>query len=100
MSAEATVGRIRGRPPWIEALGGQVLALVGAFLVAGVVGGIIILIHGENPFDVYLTVWQFSTARVSDFARVLAIATPLIFSGLAVSVAFKAGLFNIGVEGQ
>jgi simple sugar transport system permease protein len=31
---------------------------------------------------------------------VLAIATPLIFSGLAVAVAFKAGLFNIGVEGQ
>ena len=30
----------------------------------------------------------------------LAIATPLIFSALAVAVCFKGGMFNIGVEGQ
>ena len=30
----------------------------------------------------------------------LAIATPLIFSALALAVCFKGGLFNIGVEGQ
>jgi simple sugar transport system permease protein len=33
-------------------------------------------------------------------AFILGRATPLIFAGLAVGVAFKAGLFNIGVEGQ
>ncbi len=33
-------------------------------------------------------------------AYVLAKATPLIFSALALAVCFKAGLFNIGVEGQ
>ena len=42
-----------------------------------------------------------SRSRSSDgLAYVLAIATPLIFSALAVAVCFKAGLFNIGVEGQ
>src|SRR4029078_8612531 len=44
--------------------------------------------------------WRFSTRRPEDFARVLEAATPLIFSALALCVAFKAGLFNIGVEGQ
>lgn len=83
-----------------EFLRGQAMALGGAFLFAGVVGGIIIAAYGENPLGIYATVWEFSTRRLSDVGRVLANATPLIFSGLAVAVAFKAGLFNIGVEGQ
>jgi ABC-type uncharacterized transport system permease subunit len=49
---------------------------------------------------VYATIWRFSTERPSDIGRVLENATPLIYSALAVAVAFKAGMFNIGVEGQ
>ncbi|MGH2710974.1 MAG: ABC transporter permease [Actinomycetota bacterium] len=90
----------RARWAWLEAVGSQALALVGAFAFAAALGSIIIIAYGESPFFVYRVVWEFSTARLSDLARVLAIATPLIFSGLAVAVAFKAGLFNIGVEGQ
>jgi ABC-type uncharacterized transport system permease subunit len=90
----------RTRPEWIDTLITQVLAVAGAFLFAGVVGAIIIMLYGESPFFVYSTIWQFSTARPQDFAKVLENATPLIFSGLAVAVAFKAGMFNIGVEGQ
>ena len=91
---------VRTRPPWVDAAVGQGLALLGAFLFAGVVGAIIILLYGERPLFVYRVIWEFSTARASDFAKVLELATPLIFSGLAVAVAFKAGMFNIGVEGQ
>jgi general nucleoside transport system permease protein len=90
----------RARPEWVETLITQVLALLGAFLFAGVVGGIIIMLYGESPLFVYSTIWQYSTARPEDFAKVLENATALIFSGLAVAVAFKAGMFNIGVEGQ
>jgi ABC-type uncharacterized transport system permease subunit len=101
MAAEAPAVRTpRARPEWVDTLTTQLLALVGAFLFAAVTGGIIIALYGENPLFVYSTVWQFSTARTQDFAKVLENATPLIFSGLAVAVAFKAGLFNIGVEGQ
>jgi ABC-type uncharacterized transport system permease subunit len=101
MAAEAPAVRApRARPEWLDTVTTQVLALVGAFLFAAVTGGIIIALYGENPVFVYSTVWQFSTARPQDFAKVLENATPLIFSGLAVAVAFKAGLFNIGVEGQ
>jgi general nucleoside transport system permease protein len=101
MAAEAPAVRAPlARPEWIDTLTTQLLALLGAFLFAAVTGGIIIALYGENPLFVYSTVWQFSTARTQDFAKVLENATPLIFSGLAVAVAFKAGLFNIGVEGQ
>src|SRR5918996_4735364 len=97
---EAAEARMRARPAWIDALLTQGIALVTAFLFAAVIGGIIITAFGENPLQIYSTVWQFGTARAQDFARVLEIATPLIFSALAVAVAFRAGMFNIGVEGQ
>lgn len=76
------------------------MALGGAFLFAGVVGALIINAYGVSPLEVYRIIWVYSSSEVSDLARVLANATPLIFSGLAVAVAFKAGMFNIGVEGQ
>lgn len=86
--------------PLVEKLVIQTIAVGAAVLFTGLVGGIIILLYGESPLFVYSTLWQFSTARVSDVARVLEQATPLIFSALAVAVAFKCGMFNIGVEGQ
>ena len=92
--------RLPRRPPWVEAIAGQVLALLGAFAVAGILGSIIIWLYDESPLRVYDTVWRFATSRPQDFAQVLEYATPLIFSGLSVAVAFKAGMFNIGTEGQ
>jgi ABC-type uncharacterized transport system permease subunit len=90
----------RAPRPWVDALVVRILAVVAAFVFTGLVGAVIILAYGESPLFVYSTIWQFSTARLSDIARVLEQATPLIFSALAVAVAFKCGLFNIGVEGQ
>jgi ABC-type uncharacterized transport system permease subunit len=98
--AEATQPPVRSRPAWMDALITQGVALVAAFVFAAVVGGVIISAFGENPLMIYSTVWQFGTARTQDFARVLEIATSLTFSALAVAVAFRAGMFNIGVEGQ
>jgi ABC-type uncharacterized transport system permease subunit len=90
----------RARRPWVDALLVQGVAVAAALLFTALVGALIIVSYGESPTFVYSTLWQFSTARVSDFARVLEQATPLIFSALAVAVAFKCGMFNIGVEGQ
>jgi general nucleoside transport system permease protein len=99
MATEAAA-RPAGRPEWVDFLLGQVIALGGAFAFAAVVGSVIVIAYGEDPLFVYRTVWAFGTSRPQDFAIVLENATPLIYSGLAVAVAFKAGLFNIGVEGQ
>jgi general nucleoside transport system permease protein len=44
--------------------------------------------------------WSYGLFNRNSVAFILGRATPLIFAGLAVAIAFKAGLFNIGVEGQ
>lgn len=73
-----------------------VLALCAVFLL----GGIFILLLGESPFEVYGLLWQSVFGSLDDFGYVLFNATPLIFTGLAVMLGFKGGLFNIGCEGQ
>ena len=69
-------------------------------LIAMVIGSIFILLQHENPLRVYyyLIVYPFTT--VGGLAKVLAKATPLIFTGLAALVCFRCQLFNVGVEGQ
>ncbi len=74
----------------------SLLALFAAFLL----GGVLILLFGESPFEVYGLLWQSVFGTLDDFGYVLFNATPLIFTGLAVMLGFKGGLFNIGCEGQ
>jgi simple sugar transport system permease protein len=103
MSAEgmtAPIATPRARPAWLESFLGQFLALLASFGIALVLGSFLILAYGENPIDVYRSIFDASLGSVDGLGYVLAIATPLIFSALAVSVCFKGGLFNIGVEGQ
>src|SRR3954466_11056586 len=97
-SLAASIGP--ARPAWVDSVVTQLVAVSLAATFAAGVGSAIILAFHESPIFTYQTIWRFGTNRPEDFARVLEIATPLIFSGLAVAVAFRAGLFNIGVEGQ
>jgi simple sugar transport system permease protein len=61
---------------------------------------IIAIAVGENPGKTFAAIYKFSMSTSSRLATGLSIAVPLFFSGLAVSIAFRAGVFNIGVEGQ
>jgi simple sugar transport system permease protein len=92
--------RTRERPEWLESLGGQLLALVSALVIAMLLGSVIIVLYGESPIVVYRAILEGSFGDVNGFGYVLANAGPLIFSALAVAVCFKGGMFNIGVEGQ
>lgn len=71
-----------------------------AVLAAFVVGGIIILILGDNPLTAYGWLLSSSFGSIKDIGWTLHYATPLIFTGLAVAIAFRCGLLNIGAEGQ
>jgi general nucleoside transport system permease protein len=84
----------------LERIGGQLLALVVSFVIAVALGALLIVAYGESPTGVYGAILRSSLGSADGFGYVLANATPLIFSALAVAVAFKGGLFNIGVEGQ
>jgi len=71
-----------------------------AVLAAFVVGGIIILAIGDSPIHAFSLLLSNSFGSAKDFGWTLFYATPLIFTGLAVAVAFRCGLLNIGAEGQ
>ncbi len=71
-----------------------------AVLVALLAGAIIIASNGINPLSAYANLLRGAFGDLEALGRTLEKATPLLFSGLAVSFAFKAGLFNIGAQGQ
>jgi simple sugar transport system permease protein len=64
------------------------------------VGAIFILAIGEDPLATYALMLRQSLGTGYGLGQTLFKATPLIFTGLAVALGFRAGLFNIGVEGQ
>jgi len=80
------------------------LAVIAAFII----GGLIILAIGDNPFEVYRLLLSsafglydaLGNFTFDNWGYTLFYATPLIFTGLAVALAFKCGLLNIGAEGQ
>jgi ABC-type uncharacterized transport system permease subunit len=78
----------------------EIISPLVAVLLAFVVGAIIILLIKDNPVETYSLLLANSFGSVKDIGWTLFYATPLIFTGLAVAVAFRAGLFNIGAEGQ
>lgn len=73
---------------------------VAAVLIAIIVGSIIMLITGFNPTTAYISLFIGAFGSVNNIANTLAAAVPLILTGLGVAISFKAGLFNIGAEGQ
>ena len=78
----------------------EVLWPLIAVIAAFIVGGVIVLMIGDNPFVAYYHMIGNSFGSLNDIGYTLFIATPLIFTGLAVAVAFRCGLLNIGAEGQ
>ena len=85
---------------WLRSALNSMLVPVLAVFTALVMGGIIIAMVGGNPFNAYLGLFQGAFGSAKAWSETAVWATPYIFAGLAVGVAFKGGLFNIGAEGQ
>jgi simple sugar transport system permease protein len=75
---------------------GSVLAIVLALLV----GAVVILISGHDPWEAYRWLAEGALGSRRGRAETLVYSAPLILGGLAFAVAARAGLFNIGIEGQ
>jgi ABC-type uncharacterized transport system permease subunit len=88
--------------PAVVASGGIRRSLAGALLpllIALLAAALVLALAGHNPFDVYRLLAIESFGGTRRVAATLAAATPLILTGLATAVAFRAGAFNVGVEG-
>lgn len=82
-----------------------------SILVSFLAAALVILLLGKNPLQAFFNLLQGAgifpkpsyagyKSMLTDFLSLLNAMTPLVFASLAVAVAFKAGLFNIGVSGQ
>jgi ABC-type uncharacterized transport system permease subunit len=90
-------------PAFRVALGNTAGALVFpliAILLSFTIGAVIVLATGNNPIAAYASLITGAFGSASSIGRTLLYTTPYIFTGLAVAVPFRAGLFNIGGEGQ
>jgi simple sugar transport system permease protein len=83
-------------------------------ILAFFIGGLVVLVTGHNPLSTYNAIWQGTglewlfpwvtgderSLAAINLQQTLLLTCPLILTGLAVALAFRAGLFNIGGQGQ
>ncbi|MEA5012129.1 MAG: ABC transporter permease [Angelakisella sp.] len=84
---------------------------VFAILLSLLAASLVLLMVGKNPLEAFTSLlkgagvlpkasYAAKKSMFTDFMSMLGSLTPMIFAALAVAVAFKTGLFNIGVSGQ
>lgn len=81
---------------FLQAIGMPLFATAVAFLV----GAVLIAVLGRNPIEVYQVLLAGGLSGWPNISVTLQMMSPLLFTGLAVAIAFRAGLWNIGAEGQ
>jgi ABC-type uncharacterized transport system permease subunit len=90
-----SVGR-RTLPRWVEIGAIPIVNVAIAFFIAG----LIVLSIGANPLEAVWILIYGAFGSPESIGYTLYYTTNFIFTGLAVALAFHAGLFNIGGEGQ
>lgn len=83
-------------PAWVDVFVTPLISLLIAFAISGLV----IVAIGENPIDAVRVMITGALGSSYGWGFTLYYATNFMFTGLAFAVAFHAGLFNIGGEGQ
>jgi len=89
---------------WARPIAARVLPRLAeplaAVMIAFVLGGLLVLLLGYNPLLVYATLLRGSLIGWPNVLATLQMMSPLLFTGLAVSLSLRAGLINVGAEGQ
>jgi ABC-type uncharacterized transport system permease subunit len=98
--AQAVEGRSPTGPRALYERYASALVPVLAVFSALVVGALMIGLTGGDWLAAYIGLWQGSFGSPQAIAGTIERSTPFVICGLAVALAFKAGLFNIGAEGQ
>jgi ABC-type uncharacterized transport system permease subunit len=61
---------------------------------------VLILLLGGNPINVYATLWEGAFRNEGTVASVINFWLPLTLAGLGLTISFRGGLWNVGIEGQ
>jgi len=91
-----TMGKISAWRGILERIAMPIISVVLAIFL----GALIMLVAGFEPLPAFLALLKGSFGSPRAIGETMLRATPLLFTGLAVAYGFKAGLFNIGAEGQ
>lgn len=75
------------------------MTALAPLLLALALAALVLALAGHNPVEVFALLLVESFGGTKRLAATLAASTPLILTGLATAVAFRAGAFNVGVEG-
>lgn len=78
----------------------KILVPIISVLCSFLVGAILIAAIGGNPMEAYAYLFKGAFGSTSNISETFIKATPLIFTGLAATFAYKCGVFNLGAEGQ
>jgi simple sugar transport system permease protein len=95
-----TIAQTDRRQRWRERLEESILPPLVALAIAAVVGDVLIIIFGQAPGEVYRLLLEGTWGNAYGFGQVIYKSTTLTFTGLAVAIGIRAGLFNIGGESQ
>lgn len=91
---------MRLEPKPAPSLAVTLLYPVMAIIVTFVIAALLVMIAGAEPLQVFALVLKGAVGSQFALVETLTRATPLIFTGLAIAVAFRAKLWNIGAEAQ
>ena len=80
--------------------GGAVFLPVVSLALGFLVAGVAVFASGASPVDAYVALFQGAFTNHDAFSETLLATVPYIFLGLALALGFRAGLFNIGADGQ
>jgi simple sugar transport system permease protein len=81
-------------------IGARLAGTAFAVLLAFAVSAVLIFLVGANPLEAYIAMLQGSVGGVGALTTTGVRMTPLLLAGLGVAISFRAGVFNIGAEGQ
>lgn len=71
-----------------------------AIFVALLLISFLLVWQGTNPISAYAALFSGAFQGMGNFGASLVLATPLMLAGLGIALSFRAGIFNIGAEGQ
>lgn len=100
MSSETATEKTTGRGFDYIAYLKPVLDVSLAMIIGFAIGAILLALWGYDPFKAYAALLKGSFGNIRVFGNTLAGATPLILTGLTFAIGIRAGLFNIGAQGQ
>ena len=98
ISLEEKTGTTKFKFSWAPLM--KLLTPLLGILAGALVGSIIIAAKGVNPLEAYYYLLDGAFGNLENFTASLIKTIPLGFTGLAVVFSYRAGIFNIGCEGQ